>query len=314
MVCFIHNNYALGVVLNLRLNHNLASLNIYTRYSKTLTSQSVAMGRISSGIKLNSSKDDPNAIAQSERMRMQIRGLQMAGRNAQDSISMLQSAEGGLEGMTNMLQRARELVVQSANGTNNDSDRAVSQKEIDAMIDGVTDLAKNTGFNGVFLLSSGNAIGSGAQTYIETVIGANSGENIKIPSYDLSADKLTTTIGGVTVGLDQVKGTGSYNITSTGHGTDAALSIIDSALNNVIEVRSKYGALENRLSDTSKNLSEMSDTITGAESSIRDADIAEEMMNYTKDSILAEAANALMVQTNKMPQDILRVLDNLRSK
>lgn len=313
MVCFIHNNYALGVVLNLRLNHNLASLNIYTRYNKTLTSQSVAMGRISSGIKLNSSKDDPNAIAQSERMRMQIRGLQMAGRNAQDSTSMLQSAEGGLEGMTNMLQRARELVVQAANGTYNQSDRATAQKEIDAMIDGVTDLAKNTGFNGVFLLSSGKAIGLGPQTYIETVIGANSGENINIPSYNLSADKLTTTIGGVTVGLDQVKGIGSYNITST-HGTDAALSIIDSALNNVVEVRSKYGALENRLSDTSRNLNEMSDTITGAESSIRDADIAEEMMNYTKDSILAEAANALMVQTNKMPQDILKVLENLRSR
>ncbi|MDF2882609.1 MAG: flagellin [Clostridiaceae bacterium] len=304
----------LEVTLNLRLNHNLASLNIYTRYNKTLTSQSISMERISSGIKLNSSKDDPNAIAQSERMRMQIRGLQMAGRNAQDGVSMLQSAEGGLEGMTNMLQRARELVVQAANGTYNQSDRATAQKEIDAMIDGVTDLAKNTGFNGVNLLSSGSAIGSGPQTYIETVIGANSGENIKIPTYDLTAGSLTTTIGMSTVNLNQVKNGGSYDIATAGHSTDSALQIIDSALNNVIEVRSKYGALENRLSDTSKNLSEMSDTITGAESSIRDSDIAEEMMNYTKDSILADAANALMAQTNKMPQDILRVLDNLRSK
>lgn len=314
MVCFIHNNYALGVILSLRLNHNLASLNIYTRYTKTLNDQNISLQRISSGVKLNSAKDDPNALAASERMNLQIRGMQMAGRNAQDSASMLQTAEGGLDGMTNMLQRARELVVQGANGTNNDSDRAVSQKEIDAMIDGVTDLAKNTGFNGVNLLSSGNAIGSGSQTYIETVIGANSGETIKIPTYDLAAGSLTTTIGMSTVNLNQVKNGGSYDIATAGHSTDAALSIIDSALNNVVAVRSKYGALENRLSDTSKNLSEMSDNITGAESSLTDADISQEMMNYSKDSILAEAANALMVQTNKMPQDILKVLENLRSR
>lgn len=289
----------------MRLNHNLASLNIYTQYSKTLASQNIALQRISSGIKLNSAKDDPNAIAESERMKMQIRGLQMAGRNVQDGVSMLQTAEGGLDGMTNMLQRARELVVQAANGTNNAADKQTIQNEISSMIDGATDLANNTEFNGVKLLSSGNPIGSSTTSNIETVVGANSGETLKIPTYNLAATELkdpTTSFS-----LEDVK-------TMVVNNPDNALQTIDYALNAIVDVRSKYGAIENRLSDSYNNLNEMSDRVTGAESSITDADISEEMMNYSKDNILAEAGNALMAQTNKMPQDILKVLENLRSR
>lgn len=289
----------------MRLNHNLASLSIYTQYSKTLNSQSVALQRISSGIKLNSAKDDPNAIAQSERMKMQIRGLQMAGRNAQDSVSMLQTAEGGLDGMTNMLQRARELVVQAANGTNTDADKKTIQNEISSMIDGATDLANNTEFNGVKLLSSGNQIGSSTTSNIETVVGANSGDTLKIPTYNLTANKLIDPI--TSLSLEDVK-------TMVVNNPDNALQTIDYALNAIVDVRSKYGALENRLSDSYNNLNEMSDRVTGAESSITDVDIAEEMMNYSKDNILVDAGIALMAQTNKMPQDILKVLENLRSR
>ncbi len=286
-VC-IRNDHALKVVLNLRLCHNLASLNIYTRYTKTLKDQNISLQRISSGVKLNSAKDDPNALAASERLNMQIRGMQMAGRNAQDSASMLQTAEGGLDGMTSMLQRARELVVQGANGTNTVSDKGIIQDEIDSMIDGVTDLAKNTEFNGVKLLSS-------TPGYIETVIGANSGDTLKIPTFDLTADN---------IGLKDL-------VTSD---PDKALQTIDYALDAIVGVRSKYGALENRLTDSYDNLNEMSDKVTGAESSLADADISEEILNYSKDSILSQAANALMAQTNKMPQDILKVLENLRSR
>ena len=138
----------------MRLSHNIASLNVYAAYSKALEKQSIAINRISSGYKVNNAKDDPNAIAQSERMRMQVRGLQMAGQNAQDGVSMLQTAEGGLDGMTSMLQRVRELVVQSGNGSNTEDDKKTMQNEIDQMIAGMDETANNTEFNGVSLLKS----------------------------------------------------------------------------------------------------------------------------------------------------------------
>ena len=170
----------------MRINKNIASLNIYKAYSKNLTKQSSSLGRISSGIKINSSKDNPNAIAQSERFRMQIRGLQMAARNTQDGVSMLQTAEGGLEGITNSLQRVRELLVQ-AGGTTTDSDKEIIQKEINQMLDGANDMANNTEFNGVKLLAGGKNDGS---VTIEMVTGANVGEKIDIPKYDLTTEGL----------------------------------------------------------------------------------------------------------------------------
>ncbi|QAT39946.1 flagellin [Clostridium sp. JN-9] len=293
----------------MRLCHNLASLNIYTRYTKTLKDQNISLQRISSGVKLNSAKDDPNALAASERLNMQIRGMQMAGRNAQDSASMLQTAEGGLDGMTSMLQRARELVVQGANGTNTDLDKGIIKNEINSMIKGVTDLANFTEFNGVKILASEDSVDLNKPGYIDTVIGANSGDTLKIPTYNLTADKIgdPSILKDLQQVGDLMKGTADK-----APQPDKALQTIDYALDAIIAVRSKYGALENRLTDSYDNLNEMSDKVTGAESSLADADISEEILNFSKDSILSQAANALMAQTNKMPQDILKVLENLR--
>lgn len=284
----------------MRLSHNIASLNVYRSYSKALEKQSVAMNRISTGYKINCAKDDPNVIAQSERMRIQIRGMQMAGRNAQDGVSMLQTAEGGLDGMTAMLQRVRELVVQSGSGANSEGDKQIIQKEIDQMINGMDDIAKNTEFNGVKLLSDNKTL--------EMPIGANAGESITIPQQNLTSEKLSTADGKT---LDQLKST--YSL-ANGDNVGTALEIVDSALNTIVSMRSKYGAIENRFEGSLQDINEISDRIDGADSNLRDADIAEEMMELAKNNILSEAGNAMMVQTNKFPQDVLRILENVRSK
>jgi flagellin len=277
----------------MRVNKNIASLNIYRAYSENLAKQSGALGRISSGIKINSSKDNPNAIAQSERLRMQIRGLQMAARNTQDGVSMLQTTEGGLEGITDSLQRVRELLVQ-AGGATTPEDKETIQKEINQMLAGEDDMANNTEFNGVKLLVNKDNL---EPEIIESSIGANVGEIIEIPRYNLTTEGLNLNNGKVDV----------YNI-----GT--SIENIDNALDVIISARSKFGALENRFASSYNSTIEIADKVQSAESGIRDTDMAEEMMEFAKCNILVEAGNAMMVQSNKFPQDILRVLENVRAR
>ncbi|MBW9154955.1 flagellin N-terminal helical domain-containing protein [Clostridium tagluense] len=282
----------------MRLSKNMASLNIYRAYSKNLTKQSGALGRISSGVKINSAKENPNAIAQSERLRMQIRGLQMAAKNTQDGVSMIQTTEGGIEGITSSVQRVRELLVQ-AGGTTTQADKDVIQKEINQMLDGTDDMAKNTEFNGVKLLVD-DALpvndNKGA-TVIEMVTGANVGEKIDIPKYNLTTQGLELRDGKVNV-----------------NNIDDSLKNVDKALDIIIGARSKFGAVENRFESNYNSTIEIADKIQSAESGIRDTDMAEEMMEYSKYNILIEAGNAMMAQSNKLPQDALRILENVRSR
>ena len=274
------------------INKNIASLNIYKTYSKNLTKQSLSLERISSGIKINSSKDNPNMIAQSERFRMQVRGLQVAARNSQDGVSMLQTAEGGLEGITNSLQRVRELIVQ-AGGTTTDSDKKGIQMEINQMLEGTDDMANNTEFNGVKLLVIGKD--EPKPHVIEMLIGANVGEKIDIPKFNLTKEGLN--LDGVDV-----------------NDIDKSLKLVDAALDSVVGARSKFGALENRFESNYNSTMEISEKVESAESGIRDADLAGEMMQYSKYNILVEAGNAMMAQSNKLPQDALRILENVRSR
>ncbi|MBU3159050.1 flagellin [Clostridium frigoris] len=275
----------------MKINKNIASLNIYREYSKNLIKQNSSLGRISSGIKINSAKEDPNGIAKSERFRMQIRGLQMAANNTQDGVSMLQTAEGGLEGITSSLQRVRELLVQ-AGGTTTDSDKANIQSEINQMVDGANDMANNTEFNGVKLLSEGNNEGTST---LEMVTGVNVGEKIKIPKYDLTKDGLGLT---------------NINVSNT----DESLKSIDNALKVIVDARSKFGALENRFQSSYDSITEISDKTQEAESGIRDTDMATEIMEYSKYNILVEAGNAMMVQSNQLPQNALKILENIRGR
>jgi flagellin len=272
----------------MRLSHNLASLNIYKEQNKTLQKQGTALERISTGSKVNRARDNPDALGQSERLRMQIRGAQMACRNVQDGMSMLQTAEGGLGSINEMIQRTRELVVQAGSGANSTEDLAIIKTELDELLKGIDDAAKNTEFNGVKLLSEDG--------FKMMATGANVGEEVAIPQMDVTTVKLFP------LGID----------VSSASGVNNALQSIDDAIRNLSDATSKYGALENRFESTYNNLNELSDKMTGADSSIRDADIAQEMMEFAKSNILIEAGTAMMAQSNKFPQDILRILENIR--
>lgn len=284
----------------MRLMHNLASLNIYREHTKVLSRQSKAMNRISSGLKINSAKEDPNALASSEKMRTQIRGLEMAQRNAQDGVSMLQTADGALDNIDTMLQRIRELIVQSGSGTNTIGDKNSIQAEIKAMIDGIDEIVNDTSFNGVELLSGKET----SNLYMPT--GANSGETVEIPVFNINSSKL-----GKTATNNSVKFLKDIDVTN---GSNDNLSIIDNAINECTRIRSKYGALTNRFESTYNKTGEIHDLIVGSESKVRDADIAEEMMNLTRDNLLIEAGNAMMAQSNNFPQEILRILENVKAK
>lgn len=286
----------------MRLYHNLASLNIYNEQSKVLKKQSQALSRISSGLKVNSAKDNPDALAQSERLRMQIRGVQMASRNAQDGVSMLQTAEGTLGSINEYLGRIRQLTVQAGSGANSPEDKKTIQTEIDQMINGINDAANNMEFNGVKLLAHDMVSGNEAANELSMSVGANKDEVVKIPMCDLRIDNLSDKSGNLLKNID---------VTAPG-GVDNALKVIDGVIDNVLSINSKYGALENRLDSSFNDLNEIGDKMEGADSSLRDADIAEEMMEFSKDNILAEAGTALMAQTNRLPQDILRILENIR--
>ncbi|AVQ47698.1 flagellin [Clostridium botulinum] len=284
----------------MRLSHNLASLSAFRNYSKILKDQSTALDKITSGYKVRCSKDDPNVMAQSEKTRIQIRGLQMASRNAQDGVSMLQTADGSLESLGNMLMRIKELTLQASNGTNNLEDKQVIQNEINQLVSGIDSISKNTEFNGVELLSQGNKFND--QTNVMTKpmpIGANVGEIVDIPFYDLTAE-----------GLD-IKG--KIDVTDI-NKVGNCLSIVDNAIETVLAVRSKYGALENRFEECMVNIGEISLEMEDANSNLVDADVAEEMMIYAKSDILYQSSLAIMRQTNNFPMDVLKILENVKSK
>ena len=282
----------------MRLGHNMASLNIYQEYKKNIANQASALGKISSGNKVNRAGDNPNAISNSEKMRMQIRGLQMAQRNVQDGVSMLQTAEGGLENITSMMQRIRELTVKGATGTNTPEDKAIIQGEINQMIEGIDQIAKSTDMNGVNLIAKDL---TDSKTSVEMTVGANVGEVVNIPRYNLVSE------GDLKL-KDVATGRNLIDVSDSQKASDS-LKLIDSAIDTILSARSTFGALENRFESSYDRLGAIGDKIEGADSSVRDADIASEMVELSKDNILIQAGNAMMAQSNRFPQDILRVLD-----
>lgn len=263
---------------------------------QALNRQSGNLLRISSGYKVITAKDNPGALVKSENIRMQIGGLQSATRNVQDGVSMLQSAEGGLQEITNMIQRVRQLTVQ-AGGVTSENDREIIQNEIDETLDGINSMANNTEFNGLKLL--------GKNKNLTMPVGGNSGESVIIPQIDL-----TDGSESVISELYKVKTAKGKDI--LGDDNSDALEAIDSSLNTVLSLRSQYGALENRFQSTYDNMQALTDSMTSADSSIRDSDIAEEMMNYSKESIIVQSSTAMIVQANKLPQDVLEVLRNIK--
>ena len=389
----------------MRINNNIMALNAHRQLGINTNGAARAMEKLSSGLRINRAGDDAAGLAISEKMRGQIRGLTMASKNAQDAISLIQTAEGALSETHAILQRMRELAVQSATDTNTEVDRAEIQKEIDQLAQELTRIAKNTEFNTQNLLGGkieGKRDGNFKATFH---IGANESQNIELEINDMSAEALQVTgksyeaqaLGGsimitaldgqtavsiaVVAGTTAGQGTSAsfadgtiivtLNVTgttpdiaatwddvynalltvasqagivvtqgegydgtaqaqaisgkefkdwqeageataginvSTQEAADKAITTINNAIETVSAERSKLGAMQNRLEHTIKNLDTSAENLQAAESRIRDVDMAQEMMEFTKQNILIQAATAMLAQANIAPQSVLQLL------
>lgn len=271
------------------INTNIAALNSYNRLSGTNNNMSKSLERLSSGKRINKAADDAAGLAISEKMKGQIRGLAQAQRNAQDGISLIQTAEGALKETHAILQRMRELSVQSANDTNTDDDRAELQKEVTQLISEIDRIAGNTEFNTKTLLDGSL---SGTDSALVFHIGANSGQTMEVQIGDMSSSGLT--VSAVSINSQS--------------GANSAISTLDDAIESVSSERSKLGAIQNRLEHTINNLNASEENLTAANSRIEDIDMAREMMEFTKTQILSQAGTAMLAQANMMPQGVLQLL------
>ena len=269
----------------MRIQHNISALNTHRNLSFNNTEAGKNLEKLSSGFKINRAGDDAAGLSISEKMRGQIRGLDMAQKNAQDSISLIQTAEGALNETHSILQRMRELAVQSSNDTNVDADRTALQKEVDALTSEIDRIGNNTEFNTQKLLN-------GSFKSRKFHIGANAGQNISLTVTTMKAGALG--VSGVKID----KQTAANN----------AITTINNALSKVSTQRSSLGAVQNRLEHTINNLGATSENLTAAESRIRDTDMAKEMMGFTKNNILMQAAQSMLAQANQQPQGVLQLL------
>ncbi|WP_062514727.1 flagellin [Halobacillus sp. KGW1] len=407
----------------MRINHNIAALNTYRQLGSANNAQSKSMEKLSSGLRINNAADDAAGLAISEKMRGQIRGLDQAGKNAQDSISMIQTAEGALNETHDILQRMRELAVQAGNDTNTGTDRGEIQKEINQLTSEINRIGNTTEFNnqklsnasaGTVTAAAGGSPGTpgtaiatatdmtaggsnsatgdaqisgtftgasdetltiqktatgwstdggttdvtlsgGTFTYqgmtidtstatsvatgdswtqsltagvaatpgtpatssFSTQIGANENQTMTLEFSDMRASALGITGTAATTGFTSANTVtdGTNNTTneaaldvSTAANAGNAVTAIQNAIDTVSAERSKLGAYQNRLDHTINNLSTSSENLTAAESRIRDVDMAKEMMNQTKNSILAQASQAMLAQANQQPQGVLQLL------
>ncbi|HAI85857.1 MAG TPA: flagellin [Firmicutes bacterium] len=275
----------------MRINHNLSALNAWKNMTVNDGGQTKSLEKLSSGLRIGRAADDAAGLSISEKMRGQISGLNQASRNAQDGISLLQTAEGALQETHTILQRMRELAVQSASDTVTNEDRAEVQKEINALRVEIDRISTDTEFNTQKLLN-----GSYSNKIIH--IGANASQSLTVTIGSMDADALGVDGATAELGID----------VSTQSDANTAITTINTAINTVSGERSKLGAIQNRLEHTIANLSTSAENLTAAESRIRDVDIAVEMMNFTKYQILSQASTAMLAQANAKPQAVLQLL------
>ena len=254
----------------MRINNNIMAMNAQRNLSINTTGQSKALEKLSSGLRINRAADDAAGLSISESMRGQIRGLQQAQRNAQDGISMIQTAEGAMNEISDMLVRMKELNVEKANGTYSTDDKANINSELAALGAEIDSIKDNTKFNGKLLLTGGT---------------------VDLQLRD-TGSATTFTLATVTGGL----------------GSGSTLSEVEAAITNISTERAKLGATQNRLEHTVNNLGTTTENLQASESRIRDTDMASEMMKFTKFNILNQAATSMLAQANQAPQGVLQLL------
>jgi flagellin len=366
----------------MRINNNLMAMNTHRQLGISNTNGAKSMSKLSSGLRINSAADDAAGLSISEKMRGQIRGLNQASRNAQDGISLIQTAEGALNETQAILQRMRELSVQAANDTNEALDRNAISTEVTALKDEITRIANTTQFNGKNLLQGNLGVSRSGGTLLSTVVGLSSTDDIDVSgaaasktytiaelagsitlsdgsgnsqtisktgftagkSFNFDSlgvsiktdsayvaggtafEGLTITTGAatgatlqiganenqsmaITIGNMSASGLGVGSVAVDSHdNAKAAITTIQGALDNVSTQRAALGAWQNRLEHTIKNLDTSSENLQASESRIRDVDMAKEMMEFTKNNILQQAAQAMLAQANQAPQGVLQLL------
>jgi flagellin len=297
-VDFLDKTNYMEVDLGMIINHNLAAMNTYNQMGANQLNASKNMEKLSSGLRINRAGDDAAGLSISEKMRGQIRGLEQASRNSQDGISLLQTAEGGLNESHSILQRMRELAVQASNDTNNVDDRKALQTEANQLAKELNRITTNTEFNTESLLD-GTSTGSGAFNF---QVGANQDQTISITISNMTGST------GLSVATADDETADAIDISSTNTVASAAITTIDTAITLVSEERSKLGAVQNRLEHSINNLGTTAQNLTAAESRIRDVDMAKEMMDFTKNNILNQASQAMLAQANQSSSAVLQLL------
>jgi flagellin len=263
--------------MSLRIQNNVEAFNAHRQLVGSSDKAAKAMERLSSGYRINRGADDAAGLAISEKLRSQIRGLAQSQRNAQDGVSLVQTAEGALNEVHNMLQRVRELAVQFKNGTLNETDQAAIQNEADQLAAEIHRIGTSAQFNGISLL--------GGDT-VTFQVGANDGDEIELTTFDI-ADVVSSA-------------TTTFDLTD--------IAAIDTAIEDVATARGEFGAVQNRLEYTMANLATYQENLVASESRIRDVDMAQEMVNFTKLQILQQAGTAMLAQANQSPQGVLSLL------
>jgi flagellin len=278
--------------MGLRIQNNIEAFNTHRQLTATASEASKSMEKLSSGYRINRAADDAAGLGISEKMRGQIGGLAQAQRNAQDGISLVQTAEGALGEVHSMLQRVRDLKVQFANGTLDQDDKDAIASEVLEISKEVSSITTDTKFNGTAVF--GNSF-----TF---QVGANDNETISLAATGLSGTFANGGLSGLTA-----LSTGTVDVVSA--ALDAmAISDIDTAITNVSKVRSNYGAVQNRLEHRLNNLATYQENLTASESRIRDVDMASEMTKFTKLNILQQAGTSMLAQANQSGQGVLSLL------
>ncbi|MDV4149717.1 flagellin [Clostridium sp. AL.422] len=274
------------------INHNMNALNAHRNMGVNNTAAGKSMEKLSSGLRINRAGDDAAGLSISEKMRGQIRGLDQASRNSQDGISMIQTAEGALQETQAILQRMRELAVQASNDTNVTADRTAIGVELTELGKEITRIKDNTQFN------EQNILDGSAKT-VNIQVGANNTQNMELDFATAGID--LTNIENEVGSLE------AADIETYAKAT-ALIETINEQVTSVSTGRSTLGAYQNRLEHTIKNLDNASENLTAAESRVRDVDMAKEMMNFSKNNILQQAAQAMLAQANQQPQGVLQLL------
>ncbi len=274
--------------MGLRVNTNIASINAQRNTAQVTTRLARNFQRLSTGLRISTAADDAAGLAISERLRSQIRSLGQASRNANDGISLVQVGEGALNEVSNILVRLRELAIQSANGSTSSADKNTIKEEFDSLVSEINRIAQSTEFNGVRLLD-------GSASVVTFQVGINT---------SIGIDQLNVSL---TPSLATTLGLSTLDVGASGSAT-FALTQVDLAVNAVSALRGRFGSLQNRLQSTIANLGVAAESLSAAESRIRDVDVAYETAELTRNNILQQASISILAQANAQPQAALKLL------